>query len=53
VISHPAYRGTWFGEGEVKAHLDRPENNLPALAPAELRVRGLRENVWGKAKARQ
>jgi hypothetical protein len=31
-------------------YLDKPENNLPALPPVELRLKDLKEKVWDKIK---
>ena len=53
---HPQGGCNFYRHDDVSAtvyfYLDRPENDLPPLAPAALRVQGLRENVWGKVKAR-
>lgn len=52
--SHPQGGCNFYRRDDVSAtayfYLDRPENDLPPLAPAALRVQGLRENVWGKRK---
>ena len=31
-------------------YLDRPENNLPALAPIEIRLKDMKEKVWDRLK---
>ncbi len=52
---HPAGGCNFYRRDDVSAtayfYLDRPENDLPALASAEARVEGLRERVWTGAKA--
>jgi hypothetical protein len=53
---HPSGGVNFYRRDDVSAtayfYLDRPENNLPPLAPAEIRINGLREKVWSKAKAK-
>jgi len=53
---HPQGGCNFYRRDDVSAtvyyYLDRPENDLPPLAPAALRVQGLRENVWGKSKTK-
>ena len=43
---------TLVGTG-TEDYLDKPENDLPPLAPATLRIQDMREKVWSKAKAKQ
>ena len=54
--AHPSGGCNFYRRDDVSAtvyfYLDRPENDLPPLAPAALRLQGLRENVWGRVKAR-
>jgi hypothetical protein len=50
--AHPSGGTNFYRRDDVSAtvyfYLDRPVNDLPPLAPAALRVQGLRENVWTK-----
>lgn len=52
--NHPQGGCNFYRSDDVSAtayfYLDRPENDLPPLAPAALRLEGLRENVWDKVK---
>ncbi|MBL9137484.1 MAG: DUF2961 domain-containing protein [Verrucomicrobiales bacterium] len=47
---HPTGGTHFWRRDDVSAtvyfYLDRPESNLPRLAPAEMRLRDLREKVW-------
>ena len=49
---HPQGGCHYWREDDVSAtvyfYLDRPENGLPALAPAALRMQDLPEKVWDK-----
>jgi len=49
---HPQGGCNFYRRDDVSAtvyfYLDRPENGLPGLAPAEVRLEGLRERVWSK-----
>jgi hypothetical protein len=49
---HPQGGCNFYRRDDVSAtvyfYLDRPENDLPPLAPAEVRVKDLREKVWSK-----
>ena len=51
---HPQGGCNFYRRDDVSAtvyfYLDRPENDLPPLAPAEQRVQDMREKVWTKAK---
>jgi hypothetical protein len=53
---HPQGGCNFYRRDDVSAtvylYLDRPENDLPPLAPAELRVQDMREKVWSKAKGK-
>jgi hypothetical protein len=50
--SHPQGGVNYYRSDDVSAtayfYLDRPENGLPPLAPADLRVRHLKERVWAE-----
>jgi hypothetical protein len=49
---HPQGGCNFYRRDDVSAtvyfYLDRPENNLPPLASAEVRLQGLRERVWNR-----
>jgi hypothetical protein len=51
---HPQGGCNFYRRDDVSAtvyfYLDKPENDLPPLAPAEQRVQDMREKVWTKAK---
>jgi hypothetical protein len=51
---HPQGGCNFYRRDDVSAtayfYLDRPENNLPPLAPAPARIEGLREKVWSKGR---
>ena len=51
---HPHGGCHFWRQDDVSAtvyfYLDRPENNLPPLASGEIRMKGMRENVWSKAR---
>jgi hypothetical protein len=51
---HPQGGCHFWRQDDVSAtvyfYLDRPENNLPPLASGEIRMKGMRENVWSKAR---
>jgi hypothetical protein len=51
---HPSGGVNFYRRDDVSAtvyfYLDRPENNLPALAPGEIRLDGMQERVWSKVK---
>ena len=53
---HPSGGCNFYRRDDVSAtvyfYLDRPENDLPRLAPAEIRVQDLRERVWSRAKVK-
>ena len=53
---HPRGGVNFYRRDDVSAtayfYLDRPENDLPPLAPAEVRVRDLPEKVWSKVTRR-
>lgn len=52
--SHPSGGVNFYRRDDVSAtvyfYLDRPTSNLPRLAPASVRIDGLRDQVWAKAK---
>lgn len=54
---HPQGGCNFYRRDDVSAtayfYLDRPENDLPPLAPAEVRIRDLREKVWDRKTAQQ
>lgn len=51
---HPEGGAHFYRSDDVAAtvyfYLDRPENNLPPLAPKEQRIQGMQEKVWRKIK---
>jgi len=51
---HPTGGTNFYRRDDVSAtvyfYLDRPENDLPPLAPAKDRIAGLPEKVWSKVK---
>lgn len=53
--AHPSGGCNFYRRDDVSAtayfYLDRPENGLPPLAPAEVRVKDLREKVWSRPEA--
>ncbi|MCB1128029.1 MAG: DUF2961 domain-containing protein, partial [Verrucomicrobiae bacterium] len=50
--AHPSGGCNFYRRDDVSAtayfYLDRPENGLPPLAPAEVRLKNLHERVWDK-----
>jgi hypothetical protein len=54
--AHPSGGVNFYRRDDVCAtvyfYLDRPENDLPPLPPAAVRLQGLREKVWAKVKAK-
>lgn len=54
---HPQGGCHYWREDDVSAtvyfYLDQPENNLPPLASADLRVKDLHERVWSKVNLRK
>jgi hypothetical protein len=55
--AHPSGGCNFYRRDDVSAtayfYLDQPENELPPLAPAEARVRDLRERVWTKVQGQR
>jgi hypothetical protein len=53
---HPKGGVNFYRRDDVSAtayfYLDRPENNLPPLAAANLRLHGLHDHVWSKVKSK-
>ncbi len=54
---HPSGGVNFYRRDDVSAtvyfYLDEPENKLPALAPAEVRLKDMRDRVWNPAKAKK
>lgn len=52
--NHPSGGVNFYRRDDVSAtvyfYLDKPENDLPPLAPAGIRLRDMHEKVWSKAK---
>lgn len=49
----PSGGGTnYYRSDDVSAtayfYLDKPENNLPPIAPVEIRLKAMKEKVWSK-----